>query len=194
MLSMLRLAKGQCRICSKQINQETIAMLKITTTLSENQALTTQQSQEMTHQSTTLDDLLANLPNPHVPHEQLSRTFNVERRKGKQAAMLTLSVDLDNFEAIYDNFGYAAADELLQQIAERLRQRLRDSDAVVRLDCDEFVVLLEDLHSPDNAEKVANELIEILTPPFKLAQNDNVQLGTNIGVSFFPQHDNDSDD
>lgn len=164
-------------------------MTKKTTALSEDQA---QENQAHTHQS-MLNDLLANLPNLHHPHEHLSRTFNVERRSGKQAAILTLSVDLNNFEAVYDNFGYAAADELLQQIADRIRHRLRDSDAVVRLDGDEFVVLLEDIHSPDNADKVANELIEILTPPFKLKQSNNVQVGTSIGISFFPQHDNHAD-
>lgn len=172
------------------IKNRTIAMTTKITAPLENQALPAQESKE--HESQlTLDDLLANLPEPHLPHEQLSRTFNVERRSGKQAAMLTLSVDLNDFEVVYDNFGYAAADELLQQIAERLRQRLRDSDAIVRLDGDEFVVLLEDIHSPDNADKVASELIDILTPPFKLAHRDDVKIGTSIGVSFFPQHDND---
>ncbi len=164
---------------------------KITTPL-EDQMLSTQESNEHTTQS-MLNELLAGLSESDLPHEQLSRTFNMERRSGKQAAMLTLSVDLNDFEAVYDHFGYAAADELLQQIAERLRQRLRDSDAIVRVDGDEFVVLLEDLHSPDNADKVANELIEILTPPFKLAQNDNVTIGTTIGVSFFPHGNDDSE-
>ena len=103
-------------------------------------------------------------------------------------------MDLDKFKAVNDTLGHAAGDELLQQVAQRIKTHLREYDTVARLGGDEFVVALEDIHCPKDVARVANTLIKTLTEPFILTQSDNVQIGTSIGISFFPQHGEDADE
>ncbi len=131
-------------------------------------------------------DPLTGLPNRRLLHERLKHGINMERRDGKQLALLMM--DLDRFKAVNDNLGHLAGDELLQQVAGRITARLRDVDMVARLGGDEFVVLLEDLPQPEDAARVAEDLIADLSKPFCLAQSDNVQIGASIGISLYPQH------
>jgi GGDEF domain-containing protein len=77
----------------------------------------------------------------------------------------------------------------LRQIGERLKLRLRDNDVVLPVTNDKFMVLLEDIQSPDNADNVANELLNLLTRPYELTQNNDVKIGTKIGISFFSNPD-----
>jgi diguanylate cyclase (GGDEF)-like protein/PAS domain S-box-containing protein len=131
-------------------------------------------------------DPLTQLPNRRLLLERLKHSINVERRDGKQLALLML--DLDRFKIVNDSLGHLAGDELLQQVAERITARLRDVDMVARLGGDEFIVLLEDIAQPEDAARVANEIIADLTDHFCLTQRDNVQIGTSIGISLYPLH------
>jgi diguanylate cyclase (GGDEF)-like protein/PAS domain S-box-containing protein len=131
-------------------------------------------------------DPLTRLPNRLLLQERLKHGIDVERRDGKQLALLML--DLDRFKAVNDSLGHLAGDELLQQVAARITARLRDVDMVARLGGDEFIVLLEDIAQPKDAAWVAKEIITDLTKPFRLTQNDNVQIGASIGISLYPQH------
>ncbi|MFA5017440.1 MAG: EAL domain-containing protein [Methylobacter sp.] len=119
-------------------------------------------------------------------HSILKHSINVERRDGKTLALLML--DLDYFKAVNDRLGHLAGDELLQQVATRITERLRDVDMVARLGGDEFIVLLEDIAQLEDAARVANEIITCLTKPFYLAQGENIQIGASIGISLYPQH------
>jgi diguanylate cyclase (GGDEF)-like protein len=136
-------------------------------------------------------DLLTKLPNRRLLQERLKHSIDVERREGKQLALLML--DLDRFKAVNDSLGHQAGDELLQQVAERITNRLRDVDMVARLGGDEFIVLLEDIAHPDDAARVAEKIIADLTKPFKLVQSDDVRIGASIGISLYPQHGDDSE-
>ena len=131
-------------------------------------------------------DPLTQLPNRRLLQERLKHGINVERRDGKQLALLML--DLDRFKAVNDSLGHLAGDDLLQQVAERITTRIRDVDMVARLGGDEFVVLLEDLAQPEDAARVAKEIITDLTKPFCLSRDDNVLIGASIGISLYPQH------
>ncbi|MDP1666226.1 MAG: PAS domain S-box protein, partial [Methylobacter sp.] len=131
-------------------------------------------------------DPLTQLPNRRLLQERLKHGINMERRDGKQLGLLML--DLDRFKAINDSLGHLAGDDLLQQVAERITARLRDVDMVARLGGDEFIVLLEDIAQPEDAARVAKEIIVDLTKPFCLTQSDNVQIGVSIGISLYPQH------
>jgi len=131
-------------------------------------------------------DPLTQLPNRRLLQERLKHGINVERRDGKHLGLLML--DLDRFKAVNDSLGHQAGDELLQQVALRITARLRDVDMVARLGGDEFIVLLEDITQPEDAARVAEEIITDLTKPFCLAQSDNVQIGASIGISLYPQH------
>ena len=131
-------------------------------------------------------DPLTQLPNRRLLQERLKHGIDVERRDGKQLALLML--DLDRFKAVNDSFGHLAGDELLQQVAARITSRLRDVDMVARLGGDEFIVLLEDIAHPEDAARVAEEIIADLSKLFCVAQDEDVQIGVSIGISLYPQH------
>ncbi|TAN71351.1 MAG: EAL domain-containing protein [Methylobacter sp.] len=131
-------------------------------------------------------DPLTQLPNRRLLQERLKHGIDVERREGKQLALLML--DLDRFKAVNDSLGHQAGDALLQQVATRITSRLREVDMVARLGGDEFIVLLEDISHPDDAARVAEEIIASLSKPFQLIQSDDVRIGASIGIGLYPQH------
>ncbi|MGZ5044265.1 MAG: putative bifunctional diguanylate cyclase/phosphodiesterase [Methylobacter sp.] len=141
-------------------------------------------------------DSLTQLPNRRLLLERLKHGIDVARRNDKQLALLML--DLDRFKAVNDSLGHAAGDELLQQAAVRIQKRLRDVDTVARLGGDEFIVLLEDIAHPDDAARVAEEIVADLSRPFQLSSNNEndpepgreVLIGASIGISLHPQHSN----
>jgi diguanylate cyclase (GGDEF)-like protein/PAS domain S-box-containing protein len=131
-------------------------------------------------------DPLTQLPNRRLLNELLHRNINISRRTGEQLAVLML--DLDYFKAVNDSLGHSAGDELLQQVAERISKQLRKVDTVARLGGDEFVVLLTSLLQQQDIIRVTSVIINELHRPFLLRQTDSVQIGTSIGISFYPQH------
>ncbi|MGZ4955468.1 MAG: bacteriohemerythrin, partial [Methylobacter sp.] len=131
-------------------------------------------------------DPLTQLPNRRLLQERLKHSIEVDRREGKQLALLML--DLDRFKAVNDSMGHLAGDELLQQVAIRISARLRDVDMVARLGGDEFVILLEDIAHAEDAARVAAEIIFVLSKPFHLTQSNDVQIGASIGISLYPEH------
>jgi diguanylate cyclase (GGDEF)-like protein len=140
-------------------------------------------------------DPLTQLPNRRLLLERLKHGID-ERRGSKQLALLML--DLDRFKAVNDSLGHAAGDELLQQVAVRIQNRLRNVDTVARLGGDEFVVLLEDIMQPGDAARVAEKIVADLSRPFQLLRNNEndpepgreIQIGASIGISLYPQHGN----
>lgn len=131
-------------------------------------------------------DPLTGLPNRRLLQERLKHGIDVERREGKQLALLML--DLDRFKAVNDSLGHQAGDELLQQVAEKITGRLRDVDMVARLGGDEFIVLLEDIAHPEDAARVAEDIIADLSKPFCVAHGEDILIGVSIGISLYPQH------
>ena len=110
----------------------------------------------------------------------------VGMRENSQFAVLML--DLDRFKAVNDSFGHLTGDELLQQVAERVSKRLRSTDMVARLGGDEFVILLADISHKEDAARVADMIVKDLSVPFQLGLHDDVQIGTSIGISLYPEH------
>jgi len=126
------------------------------------------------------------LQNQHLHHHH----FALERREEgcKQGAVLELNINVNDFhrfneEAIDD------LDGLLQDIADRIHHRLRESDMILPMGNDKFVILLEEVSSLENADAVAHELVEILRTPFNVAQSHHVEIGTSIGISFFSEQE-----
>ena len=94
-------------------------------------------------------------------------------------------IDLDRFKQVNDSLGHDAGDKLLQGIAERLTESVRASDTVARLGGDEFVILLTALHDSDIAGKHAQKVINILSKPV-LVNNQEIIISPSIGISLFP--------
>lgn len=139
-------------------------------------------------------DPLTQLPNRRLLLERLKHGIDLERRGGKQLALLML--DLDRFKSVNDSLGHAAGDALLQQVAVRIQARVRDVDMVARLGGDEFIILLEDIAHTEDAARVAEEIVADLSQPFQLCQSGEadheqgreIQIGASIGISLYPQH------
>jgi diguanylate cyclase (GGDEF)-like protein/hemerythrin-like metal-binding protein/PAS domain S-box-containing protein len=134
-------------------------------------------------------DALTQLPNRRLLHERFKHSIEIERRESQRMALLML--DLDRFKAVNDSLGHLAGDELLRQAASRIQARVRDVDMVARLGGDEFVVLLEDISHTEDAARVANEIIKVLSKPFRLESHE-VSIGVSIGISLYPEHGGES--
>jgi diguanylate cyclase (GGDEF)-like protein len=128
-------------------------------------------------------DALTGLPNRTVFREQLKRRLAEVRRGRGQAALLCL--DLDRFKTVNDTLGHPAGDDLLCQIAARLRATVRDSDVVARLGGDEFAIIVPHLDHPHQASKLAERLIDAVGQPLDLGGH-LVTVGTSIGIALAP--------
>jgi diguanylate cyclase (GGDEF)-like protein len=128
-------------------------------------------------------DNLTGLPNRALLLERLNQEMAHARRSGKQLAVLFM--DLDRFKNVNDSMGHDSGDRLLVQVSERLISCTREGDTVARLGGDEFVVLLPGLAGPQQAVRLASEMLNLLKEPFLLDSLESY-IGVSIGVSIFP--------
>ena len=131
-------------------------------------------------------DTLTNLPNRAMLSDRLSRAIVRARRHGGRIALLFL--DLDRFKDINDSLGHAAGDRILRAAARRLQQTLGEHHTVARLGGDEFTVVLEDLESPDQAERTAREIIMAFEAPLQVDGRQEIAISPSIGISLYPEH------
>ena len=140
------------------------------------------------HQAT--HDALTGLPNRWLFQLQLKQALVRAERLQRLVAVLFL--DLDHFKAVNDGWGHAAGDELLRQVAGRLRALLRENDLLARLGGDEFAVLLADLETPADAAQVVAKLLAAMKPAFRVQQRD-LHSGASIGLAFYPDDAQESE-
>jgi diguanylate cyclase (GGDEF)-like protein len=129
-------------------------------------------------------DSLTTLPNRSLFSKLLGYGINQARRGKGQLAVLFL--DLDHFKDINDTLGHEAGDDLLREVAARLKTCLRESDTVARLGGDEFVVMLPDLHVQEYAAAVARKILSAVARPFVLAGQE-YRVTASVGISTYPQ-------
>jgi len=128
-------------------------------------------------------DMLTGLPNRTSFHNEFESALLHAERHSRRVALLFL--DLDQFKLINDAAGHPAGDELLTQVALRLKETVREEDIVARLGGDEFTVLLDDIQSVEDAGLVAEKILQQLGTPFRLAHSELVATAS-IGISLFP--------
>lgn len=133
-------------------------------------------------------DPLTGLPNRSLFSRLLAHEVSEAVRYQRKLAVAF--IDLDRFKSINDNLGHDAGDELLRQVATRLRANVRESDTVARLGGDEFVVVLPNINGPADAAAVARKILSAMQVPFHLAGRD-MRVTTSIGISLCPQHGTD---
>ena len=133
----------------------------------------------------TLHDSLTPLPNRHFLMEQLSQVLSLARRRHGRVAVLFMN--LDHFKTVNDSLGHHAGDQLLRNVAERLRNGVSDADVVARLGGDEFVVVLTDIQTPDDAAMVADKLLDSMHGVFTV-DHLPLTISPSIGISLFPDH------
>jgi len=117
-------------------------------------------------------------------HNRASVLATLERELGREGTPGTgvVYVDLDRFKPVNDKLGHAAGDELLVQVAERLRYASRDSDVAGRLGGDEFLVVLRELPGPEMAMRAAERICEALCGTFELTCG-SVEISASVGVA-----------
>ncbi|HKJ70137.1 MAG TPA: GGDEF domain-containing protein, partial [Gammaproteobacteria bacterium] len=128
-------------------------------------------------------DQLTDLPNRSLFNDRLQQAIRRADRRGNRVALLFC--DLNDFKSINDRFGHHAGDQLLQEVAERLRACGRREDTVARVGGDEFILLLEGISARDEAEGVARRLQQALATPFQVAGEQRC-IGVSIGLAFYP--------
>jgi diguanylate cyclase (GGDEF)-like protein len=141
------------------------------------------------HQATI--DELTGLPNRRLLADQLAQ--NVARARRENTAIGFLYIDLDGFKLVNDSYGHAAGDELLIEVGQRLRSRVRQADTLARIGGDEFTVILNHIDSRDDAQRVAESLLRVLVKSFYVEGNE-ITIGASIGISIFPDADSGNDD
>lgn len=134
-------------------------------------------------------DALTKLPNRSVLLDRLQAIVQA-RKTGRESIDAVLFMDLDNFKIINDSLGHDAGDELLNQVASRLKTCVRSGNSdrrgrgeTVRLGGDEFVVLLEQLNKHTDAITVARRIVDRIAEPFTIGDR-SVTVGSSVGVAF----------
>jgi diguanylate cyclase (GGDEF)-like protein/PAS domain S-box-containing protein len=135
-------------------------------------------------------DPLTGLPNRIFLKDRLDVALAHARRSGASLAVMFL--DLDRFKDVNDRLGHVVGDWLLQRVAERLRDCVREDDTVARLGGDEFVLLLPQVRQVDGATRVAAKIMARMESPFPKEGHD-LRVTASIGIALFPQ-DGDSTD
>ena len=134
-------------------------------------------------------DQLTGLPNRILLHDRLTSALNAARPAGKKVAVLFL--DLDRFKNINDSLGHSVGDMLLEEVARRLKQYVRDQDTVGRVGGDEFLITLSGLDDVRDANVIAERILKAMTADFT-RQGQLCNISCSIGISLFPEHGNDA--
>jgi diguanylate cyclase (GGDEF)-like protein len=124
-------------------------------------------------------DPLTQLPNRRRFEQALEGAAKRSRQGDRDCALLYLDVDF--FKQINDRYGHATGDDVLVEFARRLRTSMRSTDLVARLAGDEFTVLLHDVRSEADVERVARKILDAVAQPFVLAGR-LLSVGTTIGI------------
>ncbi|MDP3517161.1 MAG: EAL domain-containing protein [Pseudohongiella sp.] len=135
-------------------------------------------------------DPLTDLPNRALLVERLTQEMANAGRYDVRLSLLYL--DLDLFKRVNDMLGHGAGDELLRQVAERLKGCVRRTDTVSRLGGDEFAVLLTGLHRQTFTSELAKKIAKRLSAPF-VVNHETVNVSISIGISMFPEDAQDAE-
>lgn len=145
--------------------------------------ITSQYAHEMRVARQSQVDELTGLINRRKLGERLTATLTAFRASKRSCALMML--DLDRFKHINDTMGHPAGDELLKQVAERLKSTVTDKGEVGRLGGDEFQVLLPDLDDRGTLGELANRIVQSLSQPY-LINGRRAIIGTSVGIAIAP--------
>jgi len=164
---------------------EIIAYLEIRHDISayldiQNQLL--RETKKLTHIS--MHDPLTHLPNRRLLVDRINHAIDQKNRSGGEFAIFF--IDLDHFKEINDSQGHLIGDQLLIQVAKRIRTMTRKGDTIARNGGDEFVLLIDDGASKSHFTTVAEKILKLFETPF-LIQGNEIQSACSIGISIFPQ-------
>jgi len=128
-------------------------------------------------------DALTGLPNRVLFRDRLAQSVIHAQRKGVHAAVMFL--DLDDFKSVNDMLGHDAGDQLLRNVAQRLKAQVRRGDTLARMGGDEFTVILEELRDAGDAAAVAQKIIDAMARAF-VVSGEEMFISTSIGIAIYP--------
>jgi len=134
-------------------------------------------------------DALTGLPNRNLLHDRLKQAVFAQRQHRSIAVVF---IDLDHFKFINDSLGHSAGDRLLRQMADRLREAVRDGDTVSRLGGDEFILVLNDQPTEDIVFRGMQRIIAKVSEPVVL-EGQELTVTCSAGISLYPQDGPDVD-
>ncbi len=135
-------------------------------------------------------DVLTNLPNRVLLADRLSQSMVQCQRRNNSLAVAFM--DLDGFKAVNDRYGHNVGDELLIEVADRMKEALREGDTLARIGGDEFIAVMGDLEKSKDSEPVLKRLLKAAADPVTLG-DAVMQVSASIGVTLYPQDAADAD-
>ena len=138
--------------------------------------------EEIIRQQATHDSLTG-LPNRILFLDHLTLGLTQARRNRNMLAVLFL--DLDRFKFVNDTLGHAAGDQLLINVAGRLKTCVRESDTIARIGGDEFTLLLPDITQAEDAAFIGRKIISALKEPYRLC-DQQIHITVSLGISIYP--------
>ncbi|QYX63651.1 EAL domain-containing protein [Shewanella putrefaciens] len=136
-------------------------------------------------------DPLTHLPNRMKFMMQLKQEVRQAKRLNLQLA--TVMIDVDLFKHINDSFGHSIGDEMLVELAKRLRSQVGDQDVLSRIGGDEFVALISGIDNSEDATVAIHQLRQVFEQPFIVSTGDHLRLTASMGVSLYPSDGTDAD-
>ena len=136
-------------------------------------------------------DPLTQLPNRRLLSDRIQQALFFAGRQKSIAAICYL--DLDGFKPINDTYGHEVGDQMLLEVARRLKEAVRTHDTVARLGGDEFVLLLTGLKSESEGDAVLARVLRIIAEPFTVDPTHVARISVSIGSAYFPEDSTDSD-
>jgi diguanylate cyclase (GGDEF)-like protein/PAS domain S-box-containing protein len=145
--------------------------------------ITPQKAAEARIQYLATHDALTGLPNRVLFTETLARSLEAARANDRQCALIF--IDLDRFKIVNDSLGHDAGDQLLKEVAQRIRQSVGPSDVTARFGGDEFVVLLGQVSDRAVAAVAAGRILSALQDPVRI-MNYDCRVTASIGIAMYP--------
>jgi diguanylate cyclase (GGDEF)-like protein len=149
-----------------------------------------QKKAEETIRHLATHDALTGLPSLRLAKDRIDMALAGSRRSGKLTALLF--IDLDGFKAVNDMLGHNAGDEALQETAQRLKSCVREMDTVARIGGDEFLVVLTEIGSREDAAHLAGKIVAVVSEPLSV-EGASARIGASVGIAMCRGVCHDSD-
>jgi diguanylate cyclase (GGDEF)-like protein len=137
-------------------------------------------------------DALTELSNRHHLHDQLNQMMAYAKRHNLMLALMF--IDLDGFKKVNDTCGHAVGDEVLREVAQRIKSLLREEDLIARLGGDEFAVGILSSYDITYIKDIARRLIEEIRREYSDLTTETPPISASIGISLFPEHTKNIDE
>lgn len=131
------------------------------------------------------NDSLTGLPNRLLLNDRIAHAIKNSARHNSMLAVCF--IDLDNFKKINDSFGHSYGDDILQQVATRIQDVLRNSDTLSRIGGDEFILLIENIKAKAEIDAIISKMQNVFVNPF-IYKEQKFFLSASIGISVYPDH------